>query len=176
MSGPIIIPWKGVTPKIAADAFVAPGAVIIGDVVIGAKASIWFGCVLRGDVNFIRIGARSNIQDGTVIHVDSGGHPTVIGDDVLVGHQAMIHGSTLESGSFVGMSSTLLDGVVVETQGMVAAGAFVTSGKRVLRGQLWAGMPAKFARALKPEEIAHFPDAIAHYVALGEGYREQLAR
>src|SRR5580704_1425665 len=104
----IILPWKGKAPKIAPDAFIAPNATIIGDVVIGAQASIWFGCVLRGDVNSIRVGARSNIQDGTVVHVESEGCATFIGDDVLIGHLAMIHGATLENGSFIGMKATLL--------------------------------------------------------------------
>lgn len=187
MSGPLIIPWKGKTPKIADDAFIAPTAVIIGDVEIGSKASIWFGCVLRGDVNFIRVGARTNIQDGTVVHVDSGGqpgakpgpdngNPTIIGDDVLIGHMAMIHGTRCESGSFIGLCSTLLDGVVVEGGAMVAAGSLVTPYKRVPKGQLWAGKPAKFSRNLTPEEISQFHKPVAHYVELAEGYRKQLGR
>ena len=106
----LIIPWQGKWPKIADDAFIAPNATIIGDVEIGPGASIWFNCVLRADVAIMRIGARTNIQDGSIIHVDSGGFNTIIGDDVLVGHKAMIHGSTLESGSFVGMCATLLNG------------------------------------------------------------------
>jgi carbonic anhydrase/acetyltransferase-like protein (isoleucine patch superfamily) len=180
MSGPIIIPWKGVTPKIAPDAFIAPNVVLIGDIVIGSKASIWFNCVLRADINFIRIGERTNIQDGTVIHVDSGGptgvnnHPTVIGDDVLVGHMAMIHGCTLENGSFVGMSSILLDGVVVESDAMVAAGSLVSIGKRVPRGQLWAGRPAKLMRDLRPDEYPRMKWSVEHYAELGEAYRKQL--
>jgi gamma-carbonic anhydrase len=188
MTGPLIIPWKGKTPKIADDAFIAPNAVIIGDVEIGSKASIWFNCVLRGDVNYIRIGARTNIQDGSVIHVDSGGqpgaaahgpdggNPTLIGDDVLVGHMTMLHGCTCESGSFIGLCSTLMDGVVVEGGAMVAAGALVTPYKRVLKGQLWAGKPAKFTRNLTAQELSDFHKPVAHYVELAEGYREQLGR
>src|SRR5882724_8253677 len=115
MSGPLIMPWKGIMPKIAEDAFIAPTAVIIGDVVIGSKSSIWFNCVLRGDVNFIRVGARTNIQDGTIVHVESAkggeqGRGTTIGDDVLIGHMAMVHACTLEDKSFVGMSAVLLNG------------------------------------------------------------------
>lgn len=173
MSGPIILPWKGVWPKIADDAFIAPNATIIGDVEIASKASIWFGCVVRGDVNYIRVGQRSNIQDGAIVHAETNGHPTIIGDDVLIGHLAVVHACTLESGCFVGMTSTLLDGAVVESQAMVAAGALIGPGKRVPSGQLWAGTPARFIRDLKPEEIAKFPKAIARYVELSQGYRAQ---
>ncbi len=181
MSGPLIMPWKGIMPKIADDAFIAPNATIIGDVVIGPKASIWFNCVLRGDVNAIRVGARTNIQDGTIVHVDSGteaneaGHPTLIGEDILIGHNAMIHGTTIEDGGFVGMCSTLLDGVVVEGGAMVAAGALVGPGKRIRRNQLWGGVPAKHLRDMKPEEASYAPDGVAHYMKLAEGYRAHFA-
>ncbi len=178
MSGPLIIPWKGVSPRIAADAFIAPNAVIIGDVEIGSKASIWFGCVLRADVNYIRVGARSNIQDGTVVHCESEwpgkqGFATIIGDDVLIGHMVMIHGATLENEAFIGMSSTLLNGTVVEGNAMVAAGALV-AGKRIPRGQLWAGSPAKFMRDLTPEELVGMKAGKDRYVTNGQIYREQL--
>ena len=182
MPGPLIIPWKGVTPKISDDAFIAPNATIIGDVVIGSKASIWFNCVLRGDVNAIRVGACTNIQDGTVIHVDSGtstkaeGYPTLIGDGILIGHKAMIHGTTIENGGFVGMCATLLDGTFVEGEAMVAAGALVGSGKRVPRHQLWGGVPAKYLRDMKPGEISYVPEGVAHYMELAEGYREYFAQ
>src|ERR1700727_2780979 len=137
MTTPIILPYRGKLPKIDPHAFVAPGAVIIGDVEIGPDSSIWFGCVLRGDVNHIRIGARTNIQDGTIIHTASGlqparmgvaskipenGYPTIIGDDVTVGHCALLHACTLASNSFVGMRATVMDGCVIESQGMIAAG------------------------------------------------------
>ncbi|HCE24239.1 MAG TPA: gamma carbonic anhydrase family protein, partial [Hyphomonas sp.] len=134
-----IISIKGKTPVIAMDAFIAPSADVIGDVVIGEKSSVWFNCVVRGDVYSIRIGKRSNIQDGTIIHVSGGTHPTTIGDDVLVGHNCIIHGCTLEDASFVGMGTTILDGVVVESGGMVAAGALVTPNKRIPSGELWGG-------------------------------------
>ncbi len=178
MSGPLIIPWKGVTPRIASDAFIAPNAVIIGDVEIGSKASIWFSCVLRADVNSIRVGARSNIQDGTVVHCDGPyhdgkGYPTIIGDDVLVGHMVMVHGAILENHAFVGMKACLLNGTVVEGDAMVAAGAMVT-GKRIRKGQLWAGSPAKFMRELSEEDIADMRKGPERYVANGQAYREQL--
>lgn len=106
---PLIIPWRGKAPRISPDAFVAPNATLIGDVVIESQASVWFNCVLRADDNVIRVGARSNVQDATVIHVDPGPYATIIGDNVVIGHMAMIHGATLESGSFVGMCATLMD-------------------------------------------------------------------
>ncbi len=185
MNAPLIIPFRGKTPKIAPDAFIAPGAVLIGDIEIGPQSTVWFGCVLRGDLNAIRVGARTNIQDGTIIHVDSGhthkdsathsaGHPAFIGDDVTIGHMVLLHGCTLESGAFVGMRSVVMDGVVVEGGAVVAAGALVSPFKRVLRGQLWAGMPAKLMRELKPSDAAEFNSAADHYVEMGQAYRAQL--
>ncbi|NKB44823.1 MAG: gamma carbonic anhydrase family protein [Alphaproteobacteria bacterium] len=172
---PLILPWNDINPVIAADAFVAPSATIVGDTHIGAKASIWFNVVLRGDVNHIRIGERTNIQDGTVVHVSSKDHPTIIGADVLIGHMAMIHACTLEDGCFVGMSATVMDGAIVERGAMIAAGALVPPGKRVKAGQMWAGTPAKFVRDVKPEEAASFPDQIQRYVDLGQTYRQLVS-
>ena len=177
MQSPIILPWKGVRPTIAADTFIAPNATVIGDVHIGARSSLWFNVVVRGDVNHIRIGARTNIQDGTIVHTSSlPQHPTLIGDDVLVGHAAVIHACVLESGCFIGMSATVMDGAVVESGAMVAAGALVGPGKRVPKGQLWAGMPARFMRAMTPDEIASLPKQIAHYAALADSYRAIVAQ
>ena len=170
-SEPLIIPWNGVYPVIASDAFVAPNATIIGNVEIGSEASIWFNTVLRGDVNFIRIGARTNIQDGTVIHVSSKEmNPTVIGANVMIGHMAMIHACTLEDTCFIGMSATITDGAVVQEGAMVAAGALVSPGKLVRAGQLWAGTPAKYIRDITPEETAGFRNQIQTYVNLGQKY------
>ncbi|MCF8468542.1 MAG: gamma carbonic anhydrase family protein [Sneathiella sp.] len=169
-----IIPFKGAEPIIAKDAFIAPSAFIIGDVVIGEGTSIWFNCVVRGDVNHIRIGNRSNIQDGTVIHVSGGTHPTAIGDDVLVGHNCLIHGCTLEDGSFVGMGATVMDGVVVESGAMVAAGALVTPGKRVPAGELWGGSPARCIRELSGAEKAALTEGAHHYAGLAQTYRDEL--
>jgi carbonic anhydrase/acetyltransferase-like protein (isoleucine patch superfamily) len=172
----LIIPHGGITPRIAADAFIAETAVIIGDVEIGSGASIWYGCVLRGDANSIRVGARTNIQDGTVIHVNSereggGATKTVIGDDVTVGHMALIHACTLEDKSFVGMMACVMDGVIVESGAMVAAGALVTPGKRVLRGEVWAGSPAKLMRPVSEKEATYLAHAAEHYVELAQSYR-----
>ncbi|MDQ7250898.1 gamma carbonic anhydrase family protein [Dongia sedimenti] len=172
----LIRPHEGITPKIAPDAFVAETAVIIGDVEIGAGASIWYGCVLRGDANSIKIGARTNIQDGTVIHVNheregAAGTRTTIGSDITVGHMALLHACTLEDGSFVGMKACVMDGVVVEGGAMVAAGALVTPGKRVKKGELWAGSPAKLMRPLTEKEIAYLTYSAQHYADLAASYR-----
>jgi len=175
MAGPIILPWRGVSPIIASDAFIAPNAVIIGDVVIESGASIWFNCVVRGDVNHIRIGRRTNIQDGSVVHVSYKTHPTIIGADVLIGHMATIHGCTLEDRAFIGMRATVMDGVVVEPEGMVAAGALVSPNKRVLSRQMWAGTPAKYMRDVKPEELESHTSAVDRYVTLGAAYTRLLA-
>lgn len=170
MSGHIL-PHKGRLPTIAPDVFVAPTAVVIGDVVIGAETSVWFGCVIRGDVHEIRIGQRTNIQDGTVVHVTGGKLGTYIGSDITIGHNATIHACTLEDGCFIGMGAVILDGVVVETGAMVAAGAVVTPGKRVKRGELWGGNPAKLLRPLAADEMAFFPKSAANYARLAESYR-----
>jgi carbonic anhydrase/acetyltransferase-like protein (isoleucine patch superfamily) len=168
-----IIPLNGKTPRIDPSAFIAPGCRIIGDVEIGPDASIWYNCVIRADVNYIRIGARSNIQDGTVIHCDSGGKdyadpslgfPTIIGEDVLVGHMAMIHGCTLRDRAFVGLGAIVMDGCVVEGDAMVAAGALLTSGKTVPHRQLWAGRPAKYVRDLTDVQITGMREGVEHYV------------
>jgi len=177
-----LIPFGGKAPRIAPDAFVAPGARLIGDVEIGGQASIWYNCVLRGDVNRISIGARTNIQDGSVIHVDSPkagdetGHQTIIGEDVLIGHMAMVHGCILHDRAFVGLGSIVMDGCEIESEAMLAAGAMLTPGKRIPAGQLWAGRPAKYVRDLIPDELAGQRQGVAHYVALAKAHREALSR
>jgi carbonic anhydrase/acetyltransferase-like protein (isoleucine patch superfamily) len=176
MSG-IVMPYKGILPQIAADAFIASTAVVIGAVEIGAEASIWFGCVLRGDSNSIRIGARTNIQDGTVIHVNheregAAGTKTTIGADVTVGHMALLHACTVEDGAFIGMKACLMDGVHVESGAMVAAGALVTPGKRIRKGELWAGSPAKLMRSLTDKEMAYFAYSAKHYCDVAATYRK----
>ncbi|MBF0562983.1 MAG: gamma carbonic anhydrase family protein [Alphaproteobacteria bacterium] len=157
----ILLPWHGVMPQIAADAFIAPNATVIGDVIIGAEASIWFGTIVRGDVHEIRIGARTNIQDATVVHCTAGKFGTYIGADITIGHGAILHACTLEDGCFIGMGATVMDGAVVESGAMIAAGALVTPGKRVKRGQLWAGSPAKCIRPVSDDERAFFPVSMA---------------
>ena len=173
--GAIILPYKGMMPTIHPEAFIAPGAVVIGDVHVGKDANIWFGCVVRGDVNYIRIGERTNIQDGTIVHVTRKTAPTVIGADVTIGHQAVIHGCTLENESFVGMGACVIDGAVVETHGFVAAGAMLAPNKRVASGAMWAGNPARFFRELTDKEHAYFLESAAHYVDLAREYRATAA-
>ena len=147
-----ILPFRGKFPKISKDAFIAHNAVIIGDVEIGPGSGIWYNCVLRGDMNEIRVGENTNIQDGTVVHVDSRTYGTYIGDNVTIGHMALIHACTLEDGSMVGMRATVMDGAVVENGGLVAAGALVAPGKKVGASQVWAGTPARFLRDIKDSD------------------------
>lgn len=165
-----ILPFRGKTPRIADDAWIAPNATIIGDVEIGPRSSVWFNCTVRGDVNIIRIGDGTNIQDGTVIHVDSKKYGTFVGDNVLVGHMALIHACLIEDGAFVGMKACVMDGAIVERGAMVAAGALVPPGKVVPSGQLWAGVPAQYIRDLRPEEVAGMEDAARRYADLADIY------
>jgi gamma-carbonic anhydrase len=176
-----IITFQGKTPRIHPTAFIAPGARIIGDVEVGANSSIWYNCVLRGDVNAIRIGARTNVQDGTVIHCDSpkpgneAGLPTIIGDDVLIGHMVMLHGSILHDRAFVGLSSTVMDGCTIESDGMLAAGALLSPGKAIGVGELWIGRPAKLLRMLSAEEIAGNRLGAAHYAHLATLHAQAIS-
>jgi carbonic anhydrase/acetyltransferase-like protein (isoleucine patch superfamily) len=171
----------GKAPRIHPSAFIAPGCRIIGDVEIGAEASVWYNCVIRGDVNRIVIGARSNIQDGTVIHCDSPdprhpqGFPTLIGDDVLVGHMVMLHGCVLEDRAFVGLGAVVMNAAVIESGAMLAAGALLTPGKRIAARQLWGGRPAAFMRDLTDAALADMQLGVAHYVANARAHRDALA-
>jgi len=162
----IIKPFKGISPRIDPTAFVAEGAVVIGDVEIGPGASIWYGCVVRGDVNFVRIGARTNIQDGTVIHVSRVDHPTIIADEVTVGHGAMIHGCNIESGSLIGIGAIVLDGVVVGRESLIAAGSLITPGTVIPPRSMVMGSPAKIKRTLDDEEVANIQTFWQNYVTL----------
>lgn len=167
-----VLPFKDARPKLADGVFVAPGAAVIGDVEIGADSGIWYGCVLRGDVNEIRIGKRVNLQDGTVLHVATHGQGCYIGDDVSVGHMALLHACTVEEGGFVGMKAVVMDGAVVEAGAMVAAGALITPGKRVKAGELWAGWPAKVKRELNDDDRQMMRWTASHYADLA---REHVA-
>ncbi len=172
--GAIILPYKGIMPTIHPEAFIAPGAVVIGDVHIGAETGVWFGVVIRGDVNTIRIGARTNIQDGTIIHVTRKTGPTVIGSGITICHQVLLHACTLEDDCFIGMGATIIDFAVVESGGFVAAGAVITPNKRVPRGQMWGGNPAKYMRDLTPEETAFIPISAANYVKHVHEYKVEM--
>lgn len=163
-------PYKNISPVIDPSAFIAENAVLIGDVNIGVDSSVWYGCVLRGDVNNIAVGARTNIQDGTVIHVSSTTQGTYIGDDVTVGHMALLHACTIGNRVLIGMKACVMDDVVVEDDAMVAAGALVTPGKRVLSGQLWGGSPARYMRDLTAEDRKFIKLSAERYVRLSRTY------
>ncbi len=169
---------NGKAPNIHETAFVAPGAKIIGDVTIFEGASVWYNCVLRGDLAPIVIGARSNVQDGTVIHVEGPRKgqqgtvlPTRIGADALIGHMALLHGCTIADGGFVGMGSIVMDGASVGEQAMLAAGALLPPGKTMPPGELWTGRPARLARLLREEEKAGMAEQCAHYLEMAEDHR-----
>ncbi|MFE3836099.1 gamma carbonic anhydrase family protein [Pseudogemmobacter sonorensis] len=164
-------PLDGVAPQIAASAFVAPGAVVIGAVTIGEGCSIWYGAVLRGDEEEIRIGARSNIQDGCIVHTTLGQGPTVVGSDVTIGHRAVLHGCRIGDGAMVGIGAIVLDGAVVEPGAMVGAGAVVSPGKVVTAGTLWTGCPARMARELRPTDLEFLRRNPGHYVAQAHRHR-----
>ena len=147
---------------------------MIGDVVIGSETGIWFHCLLRGDLNSIRIGARTNIQDATVVHIDSGGMCTIIGDDVTVGHNAVIHACTLKNRAFVGIGATVLDGAVIEEGGMLAAGGLLTPGKVIGPNEMWTGSPAKLRRVMDTEERTRFDRNAIAYRELARQFRAGL--
>ena len=164
-----IIPIHGKTPKIDGSAFIAPGCTIIGDVEIGAESSIWYNCVLRADVSRIVIGERTNIQDGSVCHCDPSrpgdpdGSPLIIGDDVLIGHMAMVHGCTIHDRGFVGLGAIAMNKSVIGSDAMLAAGAMLTEGKVMEERSLWAGRPAKPLKGLSDAAVAGMRMGTAHY-------------
>ncbi|MWV27449.1 gamma carbonic anhydrase family protein [Aurantiacibacter rhizosphaerae] len=174
----LVLAYRGKAPQIHPSAFIAPGAKIIGDVEIGEHASIWYNCVLRGDLGPIRVGARSNVQDGTVIHVEgprigAKGEvlPTIIGEDTLIGHMAVLHGCRVDDRAFVGMGAIVMDKAGVLSTGMLSAGALLTPGKTVGAGEIWSGRPAKPMRALTPEEIAGMAEQCDHYLEMADHHR-----
>ncbi len=165
----------GVAPVLAPGAWVAPNAAVIGNVHLGANVTIWFGCTLRGDTNHIRIGARTNVQDNSVLHVNPGAEWSLeIGEDVTIGHMALVHACRLEDFAFVGMGATVLDGAVIERGAMLAAGALLTPGKRIPGGELWGGRPARKMRDLPADERARMDDIAVRYAALGQHYGKSL--
>lgn len=169
------------TPALPVKGFVAPSASVIGDVALGEKSSVWYGCVLRGDVHSIKVGASTNIQDNTIIHVakhnvGNKAMPTTIGDRVTVGHAACLHACTIDDDAFIGMGATVMDGAVVEKGAMVAAGAVVTPGTVVKGGQIWGGTPAKFLRAMTPEESAFISTSASNYAELAAKHALECAK
>eukprot|EP00262_Sarcandra_glabra_P007171 TRINITY_DN197_c0_g1_i2.p1 TRINITY_DN197_c0_g1~~TRINITY_DN197_c0_g1_i2.p1 ORF type:complete len:273 (-),score=52.28 TRINITY_DN197_c0_g1_i2:258-1076(-) len=168
-------------PNVDKDAFVAPSASVIGDVQIGRGSSIWYGCVLRGDVNSISVGSGTNIQDNSLVHVAKSNIsgkvlPTIIGDSVTVGHSAVLHGCTVEDEAFVGMGAILLDGTVVEKHAMVAAGALVRQSTRIPSREVWGGNPAKFLRKLTEEEVAFIAESATNYCNLAQVHAAENAK
>ena len=170
----LVLSYSGVWPRIAEDAFIAPTAVIVGDVTIESGANIWFGAVLRGDVAPIRIGARSNVQDGCVLHTDAGA-PATIGVECTLGHGAIVHGATIGDGTLVGMRATVLNHAVVGAGCLIAAATLIPEGKQIAPGQLVMGIPGKAIRAVTEAEQARIRDGVAHYLAYAREYAAALA-
>ena len=169
-----VIPFGAKMPKLAGDVFVAPGAHVIGDVEMGPQGSVWFGTQVRGDVHHIRIGARVNLQDNSVIHVTTDRNPTLIGDDVTVGHRVILHGCTVHEGALIGMGAIVMDRAVIGAGALVAAGSLVAEGTEIPSGMLAMGSPAKVKRPLKDEERAYLAYAAQHYVNIARQYVSQL--
>jgi carbonic anhydrase/acetyltransferase-like protein (isoleucine patch superfamily) len=172
-----IRPYRGVLPTLGERVYIDPCASVIGDVVLGDDVSVWPFTVIRGDVNFIRIGARTNLQDGTVVHVSHdgphaklGGFATVIGADVTIGHKAIIHACRIEDACLVGMGSIVLDGAVIRKHGFLGAGAVLTPGKEIGESEMWLGSPARFARRLSDAEVEALHYSAGHYVRLKDEY------
>jgi len=169
----LIRSYRGRTPKIAASAYIDPQAILIGDITIGEHSSIWPGVVVRGDVNYIRIGARTNIQDGSVCHVMRDTHPLVLGDNVTIGHGVVLHGCTIESRCLIGMGSIILNGAKIGAGSIVAAGTLVPEGTVVPPGSLFMGHPGKFRRSLTAEDQTSIDDYAQRYVEYKDTYRAE---
>ncbi len=166
-----IIKYKNLKPEIHESAFIAKGVIIAGDVKINEDCGIWFNSVLRGDVAPISVGARTNIQDGTVVHTSRFNNgKTEIGSDITIGHMALIHACTLKDNCFIGMKAVVMDGAIIEEYGFVAAGALITPGKKIAPYELWAGTPAKFIRKITEKELEFMKDNANHYVTLAKEY------
>jgi carbonic anhydrase/acetyltransferase-like protein (isoleucine patch superfamily) len=166
---PLIKSINNITPKILQDVFLADNAVIIGDVTIGTKSSVWFNTVIRGDVNSILIGDSVNIQDGVVVHCTYKKTKTIIGNNVSIGHNAIIHGCEIQNNVLIGMGAIIMDNVIIEENSIIAAGAIVTKGTYVKSGSLFAGVPAKFKRTLSKEEIDN------SIIKTAENYKKYLS-
>jgi carbonic anhydrase/acetyltransferase-like protein (isoleucine patch superfamily) len=170
----ILSPYRGIHPQVDESVFIAGGARVIGDVIIGERSSVWYNAVVRGDVNEARIGNRVNVQDNAVIHGARAGQGTYIEDDVTIGHGAIVHACNVGAGSLIGMHACVLDGARVEAGAMVAAGAVVTPRKIVPSGELWAGVPARKLRDLSHEELEDIKASAQHYASLAQEYLSHL--
>ncbi len=167
--------FQNTTPKIHESAYVTDDAIVIGDVEIGAESSVWFGSILRGDVNYIRIGERTNIQDGTIIHVSREKHSTILENEITVGHRVTLHGCHIETGCLIGIGAIILDGVRVGENSLVAAGSLLTPNTNIPPRSLVMGSPAKVKRELADAEIADLEKFWRNYVSLSRIYRSQLS-
>ena len=174
-----ILDFEGKRPRIDETAFVAPGARLIGDVTVGAQASIWYNCVLRGDIHAIEVGARSNVQDGSVFHVegprpDTDGCPTIIGEDCVIGHMAVVHGATLEDRAFVGMGAIAMDDCRIGTGAMLGAGALLSPGKHIPAREIWIGRPAKKLKEQSEAQVEKIRFQTDRYCRLARRHMAQL--
>jgi carbonic anhydrase/acetyltransferase-like protein (isoleucine patch superfamily) len=167
---PIIRSYQGKTPQVGDETFVAENAVLVGDVIIGARSSIWFGAVLRGDVFHIRVGDETSIQDNSVVHVTHGRYATIVGNRVTVGHSVNLHGCTIGDRCIIGMGSVILDAAAIGERTIIGAGSVVTAGSNIPPGTLAVGSPARAKRDLTPDEIAWLDVSAAHYVELARAY------
>lgn len=172
----MILKHKGTAPQLDSTVFVAPSACVIGDVQIGEKSSLWFNVVVRGDVNYIRIGERTNIQDGSVVHVTRDTHPTIIGNDVTIGHSVTLHGCTIEDGCLIGIGAIILDGATVGEGSLVAAGTLVTPGTKVPPRSLVVGSPSKVKRSLSEDESSNLLTFAENYISYQHDYRTDVER
>lgn len=169
-----IITFNGINPKIHPSVFICSGVHIIGDVEIDEDTSIWYNTVIRGDVNYIRIGKRNSIQDLSMLHVTTKTHPLIIGSDITIAHSVTLHGCTLEDKCFIGMGATVLDGAVISSNSLIAAGAVIREGFHVPEGVLVAGVPGKIVRNLSPEDIIKMENNIKNYLGYVKEYKNQL--
>lgn len=176
MSGSSLVSFAGTHPKIGSESFLASGAHIIGDVECGESCSFWFNTVVRGDCNYIRIGSRTNVQDGSVIHVTNKTAPTLIGNDVTIGHNTTIHGCTIKDLCLIGMGAVILDHVEIGDHCFVAAGSVLTQGKVFEPGSMIMGAPAKVVRPLKPEELKFLETSRDNYLGYMKPYKESLRK
>lgn len=172
---PFILAHHGKLPVVATSAFIAPSVDLVGEVEIGEESSVWFQCVIRGDVNWIKIGARTNIQDHSMLHVDRRGFPLTIGDEVTVGHRVMLHGCTIGNRCLVGMGAIIMNGAVIGDECIIGAGALITEGKTFLARSLIVGAPAKAVRELRPEELEYLAKSAKNYVSDSREYLAALA-
>lgn len=167
----MIMTYQGRTPLVAESAYLVPSAQLIGDVELGAQSSVWFNVVLRGDVNSIRIGQKTNIQDGTVVHVTHKTHPTVVGDGVTIGHNCTLHGCTIGHYCLIGIGSVVLDGAVIGEESLIAAGSLVTPGTVIPARSMVMGSPARVKRSLSADEVSQLHQSAENYISYVASYR-----